>query len=85
MVTGTSFEAYLAVLPRVLELHRDICRSLERDGPATVSELSKRLGVFLKTVANRVGELRAEELVVATGDTRRNTRGRSEQVLALPS
>ena len=80
MVATTSLEAYEAVKPRLQELHQRILAELEVGG-ATASELSDRLRTFLKTVTNRIVELKALGLVVNTGDTRKNPRGRSETVI----
>ena len=61
--------------------HKTILKSLILDGPATVSEVSDRTGMFLKTASNRLTELKGFGLVVDTAKKRINPRGRMETVV----
>lgn len=81
----TSYEAAIAVAPKISKLQRLILDILDRNGyeGATPWELIKETGVIYNTVWRRLSELKNMGMIVNTERTRPNNRGFNETVVVI--
>lgn len=78
--TDTSLAAALDIDPQRKMIRDRVLFSLRNAGPATATELARRLGIILDDVKPRLSELRAERLVEDTGKRGPTVYGKSSIV-----
>jgi predicted ArsR family transcriptional regulator len=77
----TSLEANAKVAPVKQYLRRRICAWFSERGPATCEQASNALGIRYTTMSARISELKADGLLVVTGERHRTSGGTSAAML----